>query len=846
MTSISALLASPPDLPVVAALDGLRARIDPGRSLVLTAPPGSGKTTLLPPLLADVLGGRVLVVQPRRIAARAGARRLASLLSEEVGASVGFSVRGETRLRAASLVEFCTPGVLLRRLQSDPSLEGVSSVMIDEFHERHLDSDLALGLLLDAIPVLRGDLHLTIASATLEAERIEAHLASILPAVDRVDVPGVLHPLQIRYAAPPRGVQALAAASSGAVIVPRDFCAHIAREVRSVLGAPGGDVLVLVPGIREIDEVAAFLGGFGVHEGPAGPIEVLPLHGSLPSSAQDRVLVPRSGGPRRVVVATPVAESSLTVPGVDRVVDSGLAREPRLDAARGLSSLVTVSAARARCDQRAGRAARLGPGLAIRCFDEVDWARRRTAALPEILVADLSDAALQAACWSNEGLEGLALLDPAPAGILAAASARLHSLGLLEEGRATALGREVARLPLDPGIGAALVSLAPRIGAARAARLAALLGEEPRVPNGDLAPLARSLGRDRDLASQVERQAKRLSTMLAPVPAPSERIGDEDALALVAATARPAWIARRRGAGLRYLFADGQGAALPEGSPLEGIEWLAVADMTGRAGGDSLIRSAVPIAKDDALEAGSHLLRLSSECELVGGSVRATRRRMLGAIPLEEPRRAEARPEEALEALVRALESEGLRVLEWSATASSMRERIGALHGVDPERWPDVSDEALIASARQWLAPEAPALAKGRPVDRLNLVAALHSLLDWKGIAALDEEAPTEIEIPTGARRRIDWSSGRPVLALRVQEAFGWVDSPAFAGGRLPLVLHLTDPAGRPTAVTSDLKSFWAGPYGDVRAQLRGRYPKHPWPEDPFSERPTSRAKPRR
>ncbi len=873
VTPLARLLADPPDLPVVAALADLSARIAPGRALVLTAPPGSGKTTLAPPLLAERLPGRVLVVQPRRIAARAGARRLAALLGDEIGGLAGFSVRGATRLSGRTRVEFCTPGVLGRRLQADPSLEGVGAVMIDEFHERHLDTDLALGLLLDARAVLREDLHLTIASATLEADRVAELLSGVVPEVDRVDVPGVLHPLEVRYAAPPRGVGSLEAGPRGEVRVPRAFCAHVAARTRAALAATEGDVLVFVPGAREIDEVASGLGGFGPGYLDGEQVEVLPLHGSLSAAEQDRVLVPRSGGPRRIVVATPVAESSLTVPGVRCVVDSGLAREPRLDIARGTSSLVTVSAARARCDQRAGRAARLGPGLAIRCFDEVDWARRPAQALPEILVADLSDAALQAACWSNDGLAGLALLDRPPAAALTAALTSLEGLGALSAGRATDLGRRVARLPLNPGIGCALVATSPRIGAERAARFAALLGEEPRVNDADLAALARSLkARDRALAARVDRGASRLLRLLGDLGDRREpgsegaasgggadsaggagaavsrpiRLRDEDALALVVAHARPAWIARARGKGRRYLLADGQGASLPENSPLEGSEWLAVAEVSRAAGADGLIRAAVPIAADDAVEVGAPLLRTIAETSLVGGRIRLARRESLGAIPLGEPLASAPSEEEALSALVDLLGSEGLGILDWTPAARSLRERLSALHAVDPDSWPDMSDEALLAAAPLWLAPELPGLARGRPIAGIDMVRALRSLLEWPVAGRLDELAPVDIEIPTGARRRIDWSSGRPVLALRVQEAFGWLDTPTFADGRLPLVLHLTDPAGRPTAVTSDLRSFWAGPYRDVRAQLRGRYPKHPWPEDPFSEKPTSRAKPRR
>lgn len=842
------LLAAPPALPVASGLGRIGEVLAPGRALVLSAPPGSGKTTLVPALLAREFKGRILVAEPRRIAARAAARRLAHLLGQDLGDLVGFAVKGEARRSAATRVEFVTPGVLVRLLHSDPSLEGVSAVLLDEFHERHLDSDLALGMLLDARSVLREDLHLCVASATLDVGRIRALLGTRVP-TDAVEVPGAAFPLELRYAPPARGVEPLEADPWGAVRVPRAFLAHVASCAAQCLRGGEGDVLVFVPGVREVNEVVARLreGSFG--EG-AHDFEVLALHGTLPPALQDEVLSPPATSPRRIIVATPIAESSLTVPRVSCVIDSGLAREPRLDLARGASSLATVRAARSRCEQRAGRAARLGPGLAIRCFDEVDWARRAAHALPEMLVADLSDAELQALRWTPKGLAGLALLDAPPSAAREAARTALHALGLLEEGRVTPLGETAGSLPIDPALGAALLRTAPRIGLERAASFGALLAEGPRVKDADLATFAKRLARlDPALAKTVRRGAARLKRQIAPLIPPSPAdvqapTGDEDALAAVVAHAKPSWIARSRQGGRAYLLADGQAAALPEGSPLEGIEWLAIAELTRSASADGFIRAAVPLAPDEALVIGAPLVTEVRTCTLESGRIRAVLARSLGAIPLEE-RPVEASAQEALETLLNALRDSGPRIMTWSDSARSLRSRIGALHGVDPGLWPDVGDEALIASAPVWLAAELDSLAGGAPLASVDMAAAIRSLLDWSALRRLDALAPSEIEIPTGARRRIDWSSGRPVLALRVQEAFGWVDTPVFADGRLPLVLHLTDPAGRPAAVTSDLASFWAGPYQQVRAQLRGRYPKHPWPEDPFTERPTSRAKPR-
>lgn len=857
-----AALASPPPLPVVDALPRLRDAVRPGAALVLTAPPGSGKTTLLPLLLASATPGQVLVTQPRRIAVRAAARRLASLVGCGLGEEVGYTVRGDRRAGPRTRIEVMTPGVLLRRLHSDPSLEGVSAVMLDEFHERAIDTDLALAFLLDVRSVMREDLHITLTSATLEAERTAELLSRAVEEVELVSVPGALHPLDLRYA--PARSGALRASGSGRVVVDRGFLAHVARTVEEALRAAPGDALVFVPGARQIDELAALLGGFGVQSIGGERVEVLPLHGSLPASAQDRVLSGHEGPrPRRVIVSTAVAESSLTVPGVRIVVDAGLSREARLDAARRASGLVTVSASKARLEQRAGRAARLGPGLAVRCMSEVDFARRPAQPLPEIATADLTDAALQALVWDSRGLDGLRLLDAAPRGALDSAMRTLRALGLVNpSGAPTPLGRSVAALPLDPPLGTALLALAPRIGAARCARFVALLGEEPRVADADAAAFARMLPRtgDRALAERIGAQARRLQGLCPSKPSERGRgaeagssgapetgpLSDEEALGLVIATARPWWIARRRAGGRSYQTIDGQGASLPEPSALEGSHWLAIAEISRESGrADGLIRLAVPIHEEVARSAGKGFLALESRCSFEAGRLRARRVTRLGAILLEE---GAARPsaEDAARALDELLAARGPAALHWSDAAASLRERLAALHEACGAPWPDVSEARLIADAHGWLAGEFPRLAEGAPLSSMRLEESLRSLVPWPQAGMIEEWAPASIEIPTGARRRIDWSSGRPVLALRVQEAFGWVDSPVFADGRLPLVLHLTDPAGRPAAVTSDLKSFWSGPYQDVRSQLRGRYPKHPWPEDPFSERPTSRAKRRR
>ena len=662
---IRALLASPPDLPVVEVLSELCERLSPspsgsdgvGACLVLTAPPGTGKTTLVPPLLADVLTksaatgpatgapdgkspgrgpGRVVVTQPRRIAARAAARRLADLLGEEVGGTVGYAVRGERRTGPDTRIEVVTAGLLLRRLQHDPELSGVDAVILDEVHERSLDSDLLLALLADARAALREDLTVVAMSATLDADRLRRILGDPSDGASGgtsdgsaplVEVPGRLHPLEEVWAPPGR------TGRLGPRGVPREFLAHVATTVERALAERSGDVLVFLPGAREVDDVVSRLRGAAL----AG-VDVLPLHGRLPASAQDAALTPSPAGRRRVVVATNVAESSLTVPGVRVVVDSTLAREPRLDVVRSMSGLVTVGVSRAAGVQRAGRAGREGPGVVYRCCSPTDWARSPLAPTPEILSADLTGAALELAVWGVPDGAGLAWLDEPPAAALTAAREALERLGLADTDGVTPLGRAVAGLPAGVREARALLETAPVLGARRAARATALLTADLRAPGGDLTALARQVRSGGPGSSAWKTEARRLEQACrrgasdraadpeamgaaassdgaggdAPGTGPSEpaRSGDlESTVALVAGTAQPQWIARRRGpapqAGkeAHYASVAGTGLRLPAGSTLAESEWLAVAgvDLTSRRG-DALIRAAAPLDEETALE----------------------------------------------------------------------------------------------------------------------------------------------------------------------------------------------------------------------------------------------------
>lgn len=863
MPTLEELVSHPPQLPVTRALGDIAAATRPGGCAVITAPPGTGKTTLLPPAVAvalarhDASAGRVLVTQPRRVAARAAARRIARLLGEEVGGQVGYSVRGDSRVSERMRVEMVTPGVALRRLQRDPELPGVSALIVDEFHERDLDTDLALAFALDARSALRDDLFVALTSATLEASRTVDFLRSSTgeePAL--VDIPGDIFPLELRYAPPPRGVEAVGALGNDRVGVRREYLAHVARTVEETVASTEGSVLVFLPGVGEIETVRSNL--------HLGDIPVLTLHGQLSAAEQDRALSPASG--RRVILSTSIAESSLTVPGVSVVVDAGLAREPRFDAGRGLSSLVTVPAALARLEQRAGRAARTGPGVAVRVMDAVDVARRPAQSAPGIATQDLTDARLQVAAWGTP-VEDLALLDAPPAGTWEAAGQRLSSLGAIDEaGAATALGRTLASLPLDPPLGRALLASSAVLGASKAARFVALLSEDVRAPGADLSAWERRLGRGgasgasgahaqaarvKETQARLERLAKRLpnsstADALTSVTARQDAHARtrEDELALTCALAYPEWIARRRPGSMAYILAGGVGAELPQGSPLEGQEWLAVASIDrAPASRHARILAAVPLSEEDALAAGAALLETRTQASIDRGALTATRTRTLGAIPLKAAPASSLSEEEATALVAEHLAAHGLGDLGWGKEASSLRERMRVLHEVLGDPWPDVSDEALAGSADQWLLPWAKRLANGASLNKVSMLDVLRSMLPWPDAARLDELTPEKMPIPSGGTRPIDWSGSHPVLTLRVQQAFGWTDTPRLVDGRVPLVLHLTDPAGRPAAVTSDLTSFWAGPYRDVRAQLRGRYPKHPWPEDPLHAEPTNRAK---
>lgn len=827
---LSSLLTAPPALPVTAGLAELSAAVRAHGVAVLQSPPGSGKTTLVPPALSVALGGRVVVTQPRRIAARAAARRLADLLDQPVGATSGFAVRGQRRSGPDTLVEFVTAGTLLRRLQGDPELPGVRAVVLDEVHERQVDTDLLLAMLVEVRAALREDLAVVAMSATVEADRVAALLG---PRATVVTVPGALHPVATVWCPPPRTAARLVPGGTSPA-----FLGHVAEVVGRAVAEQEGDVLVFLPGAREVDDVVRRL------RGTLPGVTVLPLHGRLPGAEQDRAL--RPAGERRVVVSTAVAESSLTVPRVRVVVDSGLAREPRTDHHRGLAGLVTRSVSQAAAEQRAGRAGRQGPGTVYRCWSAAEHARLARHPQPEIHTADLTGPLLELAVWGAPGGAGLALLDPPPPAAVSAAHTTLAELGALTpDGTVTGRGRDIAALGTDPRLARALLDGAALVGRRTAAEVVALLADDGGPGDVDLTAALRRRRAQAGRADTWRRETDRWERLLRttrPAP-PHEPVADLDlAVGLVTALAHPDRIARRRPGSEHYLLASGAGARFAGGA-LAGSEWLAVAEATRAPGqADAVIRAAAPIDEATAREAGANLLATVEDVAWRDGRLVARRVERLGAIELAAEPLARPAPERVTAAVRDGLRAAGLGLVPWPAAAVSLRERLAFLHAALGEPWPDVSDEALLDRVAQWLGPDLQRVRSDRDLARLDTTSALRRLLPWPEAARLDELAPERVTVPTGSALRVDYSDpARPTLAVRIQEVFGWRGAPALAGGRVPLVLELLSPARRPAAVTADLAGFWRTGYPRVRAELRGRYPKHPWPEDPTTATPTTR-----
>jgi ATP-dependent helicase HrpB len=768
------------------------------------------------------------MLEPRRIAARAAARFLAQSLGEEPGGRVGYRIRRETRVSSRTRIEVVTEGVLARLLHADPGLEGVGLVIFDEFHERNLHADLGLALVMEARGVLREDLRVLVMSATLEG----APVAALLGGAPIVTSEGLSWPVETRWRPPRPG---------------RRHAEAVTAVVREALHEGEGDVLVFLPGAGEIARVQALLA-----EEPVAA-EVVPLHGSLPGPDQDRALRP-AGGRRRVILATNVAETSLTIDGVRAVVDGGLARVPRYSPRTGMTRLATVRISRASAEQRRGRAGRQGPGLCYRLWAAAEDHHLLAHSTPEILEADLAPLALELAVTGRTTPDGLAWLDPPPTAAFQVARALLHQLGALDAaGRMTAHGRQMAALGTHPRLAHLLLRGSALGHGALAADLAALLAERDLLgavgreggagsgTDADLRSRVHALRSgdaraDRVLLQRVRQEAKHYRRALGER---EDALADEAETGLLLALAYPDRIARRRGESRRYLLRNGQGGFL-DPQALAHEEWLACADLDGESR-ESRIRLAAPITEADVRDQFADQIEVKMETgfDESRGQVQSRRMERLGAIVLREAVVRDGDSATAGRVLLERVQAEGLSVLPWDEAGIALRQRLEFLHRVDRE-WPDVGEPALLARAHEWLSGLLEGGRRLSDVDPARLHDALLGILDWRQRAALANAAPTHLQVPSGSRIRVDYSNPeRPVLAVRVQEVFGWSDTPRLANGRVPLTFELLSPARRPVQVTRDLAGFWRLGWAEVRKELRGRYPKHDWPEDPATAAPS-------
>jgi len=809
-----------PELPVTEALPRLAAALRDGSNAVLVAPPGAGKTTLAPLALMEEpwAKGRILVLEPRRVAARAAARRMAELVGEAApGGTIGLATRLDRAVSDRTRVEVVTEGLLVRRLQSDPGLEGVAAVLFDEAHERNLDTDLALSLCLDLQRALRPELRLLAMSATLDVARFAAVLGDA-PVVESL---GRAFPVEVEHRARD-------------LTDPRDLPETMAGAIRAALRDFPGDVLAFLPGWGEIRRTAERLSGLDA--------EVIPLHGELPPAEQDRALNPHPTGRRKVVLATSIAETSLTVPGVRIVVDGGWRRAPRLDPASGLTRLVTVRISKAAAEQRAGRAGRTAPGVAIRLWTEALHRGLAPADRPEILEAELSGLALDIAAWGATPGE-LAFLDPPPAGTLAAGRALLRELDALDaEGRITAMGRDMARMGTHPRLARMLLAATDEGEKALAADLAALLEERDPIrdreaPSDINARLELLHGADHPNADRATVQRIRRAAALhrRRLRLHGTALPGGEAGPLLAA-GFPDRIAAKRGTmDGAFRLASGQGARLAGNDPLAKAPLLAVADLELQ-GTEARIRMAAPLDLATLERRFPERLRWEEGAafDARAGAVIARRRRMFGPLVLEEHALPAPDPATVAAALARAIAERGFRDLDWTEAAKQTRARLRWMREVEGESWPDISDAALAAGVEDWLAPHLHGRTKLAEAKALDLATILRNLVPWEGQRRLDAALPARIDLPGGRSAAIDYDREVPTLEARAQHLFGLDALPPLAEGRVRLQAALLSPAGRPIAVTGDLHGFWRGGWRDARKDMRGRYPKHPWPEEPW------------
>jgi len=825
MTSGEILRSFDTPLPIDAVLDELARTLQGRNAAVLVAPPGAGKTTRVPLALLDepwTRGKKIIVLEPRRIAARASAERMARTLGERAGETVGYRVRFGSKVSRATRIEVVTEGIFSRQVLDDPELNGVAAVLFDEFHERSLDADLGLALARDAQTGLRDDLRLLVMSATLDGARV----AKLLGDAPVVESEGRAFPVETRYL-------------SRKVDVPMER--QMADAVATALRADPGSVLAFLPGAAEIRRTQNFLQE-RVHD--AGT-EVVPLFGALDAAVQDRAIAPAPKGHRKVVLATSIAETSLTIEGVRIVVDSGLARVPRYEPDIGLTRLETVRASRAAVDQRRGRAGRTEPGICYRLWDEPQTASLAAYTQPEILSADLSSLVLDLAQWGVSDPATLSFLDPPPAPALKEARSLLQELNALDtDGRITAEGQRLRALALPPRLARMIVD-SDNFGAGEAAaEIAAILTE--RGLGGDSVDLDVRLDQFRRDRSQRASSARDMARRWASQVASSSSQRAELSTGVMLAFAFPDRVARNRGNG-SFVLANGRGAAVEQTSALARAPYIAVGELTGTAASGRILLAA-PISQEEIEDQFSEHIETSDEITFDRGALalRARRKKTLHAITLSEAPLTLSPSAETARIFADGLVAAGLDRLPWSKSAKQWRDRVMFLRKAEGESWPDLSDDGLIANVADWLVPALYDKTSLKDFSAGDLSEALLTLLPWELRARLEREAPTHFEAPTGTMLAIDYEAEQgPTIAVRLQELFGLNTHPSIAKGKVPLVLELLSPAQRPVQVTRDLPGFWRGSYAGVRSDLRGRYPRHPWPEDPATALPTRRVKPR-
>ncbi|TQF41272.1 ATP-dependent helicase [Bradyrhizobium sp. UNPF46] len=814
-------------LPIDAVLDDLSRTLEAHNAAVLVAPPGAGKTTRVPLALLDAPWARdkkIIVLEPRRIAARASADRMAKSLGERTGETVGYRVRFGSKVSRATRIEVVTEGIFTRQILDDPELSGVAAILFDEFHERSLDADMGLALARDAQTGLREDLRILVMSATLDGARV----GKLLGDAPVVESEGRAFPVETRY-------------------LGRKADAPIERQmadaIASALRADSGSVLAFLPGAAEIRRTQNFLG----ERVQDASIEIVPLFGALDAAVQDRAISPAPRGMRKVVLATSIAETSLTIEGVRIVVDSGLARVPRYEPDIGLTRLETVRAARAAVDQRRGRAGRTEPGVCYRLWDEPQTASLAPYTQPEILSADLSSLVLDLAQWGVSDPAALSFLDPPPGPAWKEAKSLLVELNALDgDGRITAEGKSLRALALPPRLARMIVDSHRAGEGEAAAEIAAIITE--RGLGGDSVDLEHRRDQFRRDRSPRAASARDLARRWASQVAASEKAGPQEDLStgLMLAYAFPDRVARNRGNG-SFVLANGRGAAVEQTSSLARAPYIAIGEMTGTAASGRILLAA-QISEGEIERHFAEHIATADEISFDRGAMalRARRKRVLHAITLSEATMAVSPSEDTARIFADGLIAAGLDRLPWSKAAKQWRDRVMFLRKAEGDSWPDLTDDGLIARRDDWLVPALYDKIALKDISPGDLSDALMALLPWEMRARLDREAPTHFEAPTGSVLAIDYEAEQgPTIAVRLQELFGLNTHPSIAAGKVPLVLELLSPAQRPVQVTRDLPGFWRGSYAAVRSDLRGRYPRHPWPDDPASAVPTRRAKPR-